>query len=168
MSKRKKTFWLSTEEYKLVTGKVPIPTINLVILKREKDQWKTLLLVRKTGYAKGQWCVIGGRVWLGENLKETINRHALDLDVKVKIIPPFAPNFPCYVDDRINQDKTKQPCSLIYPVEIISGEVREEGEEYKGYKWFSVNKLPRIAYGQRLQIQKAVKQLENYRTSNLK
>lgn len=157
---RKKSFWMSNAEYDLVTKKTSIPTVNLVILKKNKNGWEILLLVRKTGYAKGGWCMIGGRVWLGETLKHAIQRHTKDLAVKVRILPPFNPNFPSYIDDRNNQDKTKHPISLIYPAEIISGKVREEGEEYKGFKWFPVNKLPKIAYGQKLQIQKTLKQLD--------
>lgn len=160
------SYWMNEEEYELVTNLTPIPTVNLIILRGIGENLEVLLLIRKTGYAKGRWCIIGGRVMLGEVLKEAINRHAADLGVKVRIIPPFEHNFPCYIDDRINQDKTKQPCSLIYPVEIISGEVREEGEEYRGYKWFLVNDLPKIAYRQKLQIQKAVEQLEKFKKSD--
>lgn len=151
---------MSDEEYKLVTQKTPIPTVNLVILRKTQNGWGILLLIRKTGYAKGNWCMIGGRVWKGETLQAAIQRHANDLAVRVKILPPFNPNFPSFIDDRNNQDKTKHPISLIYPAEIISGQVRQKGEEYEGYKWFPINKLPKIAYGQKLQIQKTLEQLE--------
>ncbi len=132
----------------------------MVILRKSNNNWETLLLIRKTGYAKGQWCIIGGRVYIGESLNQAIDRQAEDLKVKVKIIPPFDSNFPSFIDDQKNQDKTKSPLSLVYPVEIKSGEVREEGEEYKCYEWFSINNLPKIAYGQKLQIRKSVEQLK--------
>lgn len=152
--------WMSDEEYQLVTSLTPIPTVNLVILKREKKKREILLIVRKTGYAKGQWCIIGGRVRIGETLENAIQRHATDLAVKVRILPPFSPNFPSYIDDRDYQDKTKHPCSIIYPAEIVSGKVRGEGKEYKGYKWFPIDKLPKIAYGQKLQIKKTIAKLK--------
>lgn len=160
--KSKSSFWMSKIEYELVTNKTPIPTVNLVIIRKRDNISEILLLKRKTGYAKGRWCIIGGRVWKGENLKKAIQRHALDLGVKVKIIPPFNPNFPSFIDDRNNQDKTKHPLSKIYPAEIESGEVRVEGEEYKGFKWFPIDKLPQIAYGQKLQIQKTLERLKKY------
>lgn len=155
-------YWMSEKEYLLVTKKTPIPTVNLVILRKSNNNWETLLLIRKTGYAKGQWCIIGGRVYIGELLNQAIDRQADDLKVKVKIIPPFNPNLPSFIDDQKNQDETKSPLSFVYPVEIISGEVREEGKEYKGYKWFSINKLPKIGYGQKIQIQKTMEQLKKF------
>lgn len=153
------SYWMSEDEYKFVTDHTPIPTVNLVILRGNKKDLEVLLLVRKTGYAKGKWCMIGGRVRISESLEKAIERHAEDLGVKVKIVSPFGPNYPAFIDDRNTQDETKQPISLIYPVKIISGKVREEGEEYKGYKWFPVDKLPKIAYGQKLQIKKTIEKL---------
>ncbi|MBU1031635.1 DUF4916 domain-containing protein [Patescibacteria group bacterium] len=157
---QKKHYRMSDNDYRLVVKQTPIPTVNLVILRMIKKSWEILLLVRKTGYAKGCWCMIGGRVWIDETLKEAIDRHASDLGIKVKIIPPFNPNFPTFIDDRINQDETKHPISMIYPVKIVSGKVRNEGMEYKGYKWFPVDKLPKIAYGQKLQINKTIERLK--------
>lgn len=153
-------FYMSASEYDLITKKTPLPTVNLVFFRENKKSWETLLLKRKTGYAQGRWCIIGGRVRIKESLKAAIARQAKDLAVVVEIISPFGPNFPSFVDGRKNQDRTKHPISLIYPVRIISGQVREEGEEYKGYKWFPVNKLPKIAYGQKLQIQKTIERLK--------
>ncbi len=151
---------MSNKEYVLVTEKTPIPTVNLVFLRRKQQRWETLLLIRKTGYAKGSWCIIGGRVMMRETLKKAIDRHAKDLAVKVKILAPFNSNFPSFIDDRNNQDKTKHPISLIYPVKIISGVVRDEGDEYKGFKWFPINQLPKIAYGQKKQIQKTIERMK--------
>ncbi|MCL4366148.1 NUDIX hydrolase, partial [Patescibacteria group bacterium] len=159
---QKKSFWMSDAEYALVTDKTPIPTVNLVILRKKGDIWEVLLLVRKTGYAKGRWCMIGGRIWKGETLQAAIQRHAKDLAIKVKILSPFNVNFPSYIDGRNNQDKTKQPISIVYPAEIISGEVREEGEEYEGFRWFPINKLPQIAYGQKRQIEQTIKLLKSF------
>lgn len=157
---QRKSHWMTDKEYKLVTSITPIPTVNLVILRKDNKKWQILLLIRKTGYAKGRWCIIGGRVRLGETLKRAIDREADDLNIKIKIISPFNPNLPCFIDDRKNQDRTKSPLSFVYPVIITRGKIREEGEEYKGFKWFYIDKLPLIAYKQKLQIKQAIKQLE--------
>lgn len=158
----KDNYWMSDEEYLLITQKTPIPTVNLVILDRSRNPWQILLLVRKTGYAKGSWCIIGGRIRIGESLAKALKRQADDLKVKVRIIPPFGPNFPSFIDDRKKQDETKSPLSFVYPVEITSGIVRNEGEEYKGYKWFPISKLPKIAYKQKLQVQMSLKQINKF------
>lgn len=159
MMDKRRSPWLNEQEYQLITKKIPIPTVNLVIIRQNMNRWEILLLVRKTGYASGRWCMIGGRVRIEETLEQAIDRHARDLKVKVKIISPFESNFPVFIDDRNTQDETKHPISMIYPVKIVSGQVRDEGEEYKGYKWFPIDKLPKIAYGQKLQIKKTIEKL---------
>ena len=157
-----KDYWMTDEEYSLVTKKTTIPTVDLVVLRRNERILETLLLRRKTGYGRGKWCIIGGRQYKGEISKQTINRQASDLGVRVEVIPPFEPNFPAWINDNPKQDKTKHPCSMNYPVRIISGKVREEGEEYKGFKWFSVDKIPKMAYGHRFQVLKTLEQLKKF------
>ncbi len=153
---------MSDSEYKLVTSKTPIPTVDLVVLRKRKTVLETLLLIRKTGYAKGEWCIIGGRQWINEKLSDTIKRQAKDLGVQVEIIHPFSPNFPSWIDDNPLQDKTKHSCSHVYPVKIVSGKVRKEGEEFTGFKWFSINNLPKLAYDHKIEIQKTIKQVKKF------
>ena len=159
--------WMSEEEYQLVTGKSVIPCVDLVILRKDiKGDIGILLLIRKTGYGTGGWCLIGGRQWKGETAEETIDRQARDVGIKVETIPPFQPNFPAWINDDPNQDKTKHPCSMTYPVKIISGQVRDEGEEYKGWKWFSVKEIPKMNYGHRFQVLKTLEQLKKFNALN--
>ncbi len=158
--------WMTEEEYKLVTEKTPIPTVDLVILRQSQNKnLETLLIRRKTGYEKGKWCIIGGRQWKNETLMETIERQAADLEIKVEIMKPFDPNFPALVNDHPNQDETKQPTCIVYPVIITEGSVRDEGEEYKGYQWFPVNELPEeIAYDHRFEITQTLERVEKLKT----
>lgn len=167
--KMSNSYWMTDKEYESVTSKTPIPCVDLVILRKSEGKIiEVLLLVRKTGYAKGKWCIIGGRQWKEEIVEETIHRQADDLGIKVKIIPPFESNFPAWVNDNPLQDKTKHPCTSTYPVKIISGNMREEGEEYKGYKWFPVDRLPdEMAYsGHRFQILRTLEQLKKFNGLN--
>ena len=159
----KDKYWMTDEEYGIVTSKSVVPCVDLVILRKsEEGSIEVLLLIRKTGYGKGKWCIIGGRQYKEEIAEETINRQASDLGVKVKVIPPFEPNFPAWINDDPEQEETKHPCSMTYPVRIISGEVRKEGEEYNGFKWFSVDKIPKMAYGHRFQVLKTLEQLKKF------
>lgn len=112
----KGNYYMSDEEYLLITQKTPIPTVNLVILDRSRNPWQVLLLVRKTGYAKGSWCIIGGRIRIDESLSKALKRQVEDLKVKVRIVPPFNPNFPSFIDDRKKQDETKSPRAFKKPV----------------------------------------------------
>lgn len=155
--------WMTDEEYQLVTEKTPIPTVDMVILRKTNSGWKTLLLKRKTGYEKGKWCIIGGRVWKGETLGEAIRRHSQDLGVEVSVISPFAPDFPAWINDNRLQDKTKHSITHVYPVLITKGKVRKEGEEYSGYAWFSPDQLPEMAYDHRTEVEKALDQLKKFK-----
>lgn len=159
----KNAAWMSEQEYKLVTSKIPIPTVDLVILRNGKNGWEVLLIVRKTGYAKGKWCIIGGRIWKGEKIGDTVKRQADDLGVKVKIIPPFNKNFPVMVNDHPVQDLTKQSICSVYPVEIIDGRIKKEGEEYKAYRWFAIDALPHLAYDNEYQIIETIKKLKKFK-----
>ena len=62
-NKMDKNYWMNEGEYNLVTKKTPIPTIDLVVLRNGYNTLETLLLIRKTGYEAGKWCIIGGRQW---------------------------------------------------------------------------------------------------------
>lgn len=153
--------WMNDEEYKLVTEKSPIPCVDLVVLKGG-GRWETLLLVRSTGYERGKECIIGGRKWKGEIAAETIKRQASDLTVDVEVILPFEPGFPAWVDDNPMQDGTKHPSVEIYPVRIVSGSIRESGDEYSSFKWVPVNQLPEMAYDHKYKIEIAVSQLKRF------
>lgn len=160
-----KKIWMTDEEYLFVTKKIPIHCVDLVILRKNNKVLETLLLVRKTGYEKGKYCIIGGRQRLGETAKDTVIRQAAELGVEVSILTPFDYDFPAWVNSRHGQDSTKQPVCSVYPVKIIGGEILPEGSEYSSYKWFPVDKLPQvIAYDHRFEIEIVLKQLEKFRS----
>lgn len=139
-----------------------MPTVDLVVLRKSRTGWEVLLIMRKTGYAKGEWCIIGGRIRKGEVIKDTFKRQMDDLGVKLQIIPPFNYNFPAVVNDHLNQDKTKQSICNVYPTKIISGKLRDEGEEYKGFKWFRKDELPQLAYDHKFEVLEAIKVLDKF------
>ncbi|MBI2085924.1 DUF4916 domain-containing protein [Candidatus Daviesbacteria bacterium] len=156
---KKTNAWLGEKDYLFITSKTPIPTVDLVVL-RQKMKLEVLLVARKTGYAKGLWCIIGGRIWKGETVKDCLERQAKDLGVKVAIYPPFDFNFPALVNDHLNQDKTKQSICNVYPVKISKGEVRYEGEEYKRFGWFPVDQLPKLAFDHEFEVKETVKRFK--------
>lgn len=160
----KRNSWLSDEEYKLVTEKSVIPCIDLVVL-RGGEKWEVALFVRKTGYEVGKWCVIGGRQWKEEVAGESIKRQALEMGVVVEVIPPFEPNFPAWVHDDPEHDKTKHSSSNVYPVRVIDGEINHEGQEYSEYKWFLADELPddsSWAYHHKFEVEKTIAQLRRF------
>jgi len=121
------------------------------------------LLVRKAGYEKGKYCIIGGRQWKNEIVKETIQRQAKELGLEVSIISPFTYDFPAWVNSRLDQDQTKQPVCSVYPVRITHGTIMKEGKEYSNYEWFPIDKLPStMAYDHKFEVDVAIKQLEKF------
>lgn len=156
--------WMSDIEYELVTEKSAIPCNDLVVL-RFRDRWEVALFIRKIGYERGKWCVIGGRQWRGEIAADAIKRQATEMGVVVEVIHPFGPNFPAWVYDDPRQDETKHASTSIYPVKIIGGQLIEEGSEYSGYKWFPIDELPddvSWAYHHKLEVVKAIEQLRRF------
>jgi len=160
---RLNSYWMSEKVYNLVTKKTPIPCVDLVILREIKETLEVLLILRKTGYARGNWCLIGGRQRIGETLKDALKRQAEELGIEVEIMVPFTSNFPAWIYDELGQDKTKQSLTHIYPVRIKSGQLREEGKEYESFKWFPIAKLPKLAFDQNFEIQKTLGQLEKFK-----
>ena len=155
---------MSDAEYEMVTEKSVIPCNDLVVL-RGKENWEVALFVRKTGYAKGKWCVIGGRQWKGEVAGEAVKRQAKEMGIAVEVIFPFEPNFPAWVHDDPKQDKTKHSSGSVYPVRIVSGEIKQEDVEYTGFKWFPISKLPpdsQWAYHHKFEVEKVIEQLRRF------
>lgn len=156
------SIWMSEAEYKIVTQKSVIPCVDLVILRGNK-KLETLLFRRKTGYERGKWVLIGGRQYKGEIASETIKRQASEVGLVVEIISPFEPGFPAWVNDDPSQDKTKHASSSVYPVRIVSGEVKKEGSEHSDFRWFSEDELPEMGYQHKSEVIKAVERLEKLR-----
>jgi 8-oxo-dGTP diphosphatase len=149
--------WMTDDEYKFVTNKTPVPCIDLVILRGNITHREVLLLVRRTGYEKGKWCIIGGRVWIRETIDKAIASY---LGIQVAIIQPYAPGFPVWINGNPAQDKTKHSMTSVYPVTIAGGILLEKGEEFSGIRWFPVNDLPEnIAYDHRQEITEALHRL---------
>lgn len=161
--------WMSEEEYKLVTEKSVVPCNDLIVL-RGGEKWEVALFIRKTGYEKGKWCVIGGRQWKGEIAAEAIKRQSEEMGIVVEVIPPFEPNFPVWIHDDPGQDKTKHASGSVYPVRIISGEIKQADKEYSEFKWFSIDELPpddSWAYHHKFEVKKAIEQLRRFGVASI-
>lgn len=155
--------WMSEQEYKQVVKKTPVPCVDLVILRGEIDHLEILLIIRKTGYEKGKFCIIGGRQRIGETMQDTINRQASELGITVKIIPPFSSQFPALFNSRLNQDRTKQSTGAVYPVYIDDGVLRESEEEYEKLQWVKESELPPImGFDHLYEVKYVIKQLKKF------
>ena len=158
-----KMVWMTDVEYKLVTSRIPIPGVDLVILRKTGKGLETLLIKNKINRAaNGMWGLIGGRQYLGETLDVTIQRQAKELGLKVKVIPPFSFEFPAMVNSSTKQDTHKHPTCNVYPVIVISGKLKKTGNEHEDLKWFDVADLPNICLDQGRQIKITLNKLKQY------
>lgn len=137
---------LSPGLFDIIQSSVPLPHVDLVILRRGRGgDIETLLIKRKIPPEKGKWCIVGGRVLKDERLAQAIRRHSRrELGVSVSVIPPWKSTEPLKVCDNPKADPRKHAITMLYPVQIKRGKLRPEGPELSEWKWFPIEKLPKV------------------------
>lgn len=156
--------FLSNRVFNLMQASVPIVCIDLVILRRGPSSKTEILLIKRSLKTEiGKWCNIGGRVIKNERLAATIKRQAKkELGVSVAILPPWRPNCPLCVMDDPKADPQKHSITLVYPVTIKSGELKNCGPEFNDVRWFNAKKLPRpIGFNHRQELKAVLKEIKN-------
>ena len=159
----KKSF-LNDQIFNLMQKSMPITCIDLVILKRGPNRTIEILLIKRSLKTEvGKWCNIGGRVIKNERLAATIKRQAKrELGVSVAIIPPWRPNRPLCVMDDPKADPQKHSVTLVYPVTIKSGRLKDFGPEFSRVRWFSAKKLPSpIGFNHRQELKAVLEKIKN-------
>ncbi|MDD5430731.1 MAG: DUF4916 domain-containing protein [Candidatus Pacebacteria bacterium] len=141
---------------------IPIVCVDLVFFRNLGKKAETLLLKRKIYPEIGKWCVIGGRVLKGEQLRNTIDRQAgRELGVKVKVISPWNFNNPVAVFSEPKADAQKHYVVLVYPVIMKGKSYNESGPEFSEAKWFPINRIPgKMAFKHLNEVKCAIKLLK--------
>ena len=136
---------LPPETFELVQRSVPIICVDLVVLRKVVQQgYEALLIKRKIYPERGTWCLIGGRVLKNETILGAIRRQALrELGVRVKILPPWSSSRPILVSEALRADPQKHYVSLLYPVVITGGTIRDDGPEFDAVQWCTEKTIPR-------------------------
>lgn len=135
--------------YQQITGLVPIPCVDLVVIRPGERELEILLIKRAIPPEKDKWCIVGGRVIGGrevppERLSGAIRRQAdRELGVEVGILPPWDEHHPLVVFDDPDCDPAKYPIILVYPVEIVRGDIRT-GPESSEVRWLPYSELPDV------------------------
>jgi len=165
-------FWIPDELYKRITAFTPIPCVDLVILRKTLKGLEVLLIKRKISPEKNKWCLVGGRIIGGrevkpEGLSGAIKRQAqIELGVEVRIIPPWDEHHPAVLFDKAEADPAKYPIIAVYPVQLADDTVKLSlGPEAKEVKWFRYNQLPRqIGFTHKEEIEEVVSLLKKQST----
>jgi 8-oxo-dGTP diphosphatase len=109
-------------------------TIDAVVIKENK----VLLIKRGVEPFKDYWALPGGHVDWDETLEETVKREVKEeLDVNVTNLKQIG----IYSDPSRHP---KQAINVAYAV-AIEGEIKP-GDDAKEFKWFDLNKLPKLAF----------------------
>jgi len=124
--------WIEDEIYKKILERMPIPTVDAIIV----HKGKFLLLKRNNPPVKGEWWLPGGRIRRNESLEDAVRREAFEetgltckIIRQVGVINYIFPE--CHA------------VSVYFLVEPDSTNVRLNSE-HSDYKW--VSKLPKNAH----------------------
>ena len=127
--------------YKTVLDKMPVATVDLIIL--SPDKTKTLLFLRKNKPAKGFYYTIGGRIIKGESPEDAIIRIAdteagLNLNVKnVKFTGYMSEIFQDSIFDEINS----HCINLYFVYKLNNCEDIALDSQHLTCKWFNIEEL---------------------------
>ncbi len=110
-------------KYREIQSLVPIATVLIVV----HQEGKVLICRRNIEPRKGEWCLPGGRVNLGETLGETVLREAKEeLGIEVKIERQIGT-----FDSILPQQHYTATAYLVTPVNDEEIKLNEEHIEYK-------------------------------------
>jgi len=154
--------FLPKETFDLIQRSIPVVCVDLVVLRN--DYSEVLLVRRKIEPEAGKWCLIGGRMLLGEKLPTTIKRQSQrELGVNVSVVPPFGPNFPAFIDDNPKADPQKHAVALTYPATIAPGSTLNlEGPEFSETAWFKLTRLPKMGFNHKKALTATVQKVQTF------
>lgn len=131
--------WLSHDEWARVQGLVPIVCVDMLAIRHSTASRDVGLILRSTPHQGSRWCLIGGRVLLGETLVAAARRHwtnALGDSLPFELVS--APHVVEYVkDDQPGRphDPRKHAVAVTYPV-LTDGAGVVQGLEAREFRWF--------------------------------
>lgn len=125
---------ISPRLYRKISARIPILCVDLLI----ESGGKTLLVRRKKHPLKGQWWVVGGRVFLGEDPKDAAVRKARE-EVGLEILEPEFYGYYSDIYPRSAFERTEyQTVSLVFKCfpKTLAVTLDSQSSEYKwSDKW---------------------------------
>lgn len=130
---------------------------DVVIFTVVDNELKVLLIQMKKAPFTGKWAVPGGLVKGNESLEKGAQRI---LEEKAGIKNVYLEQL--YTFGEVNRDPFGRVVSVAYFALVPSGKMNlSTTGEYSAVEWFSVNKLPGLAYDHKEVISTAFKRLQN-------
>lgn len=141
--------WLDEPTWELVRDSVPVPCVDLIPF-RENDGSREVGLIERDSPFGVRWCQIGGRLLLGETLRDGLLRHVAHTLTGLEFELPADPQ-PDYVmqwfRDEVSPDRDGveygydprvHAVAMCFGVEAAGEPVAVEGGEALRFGWVDV------------------------------
>jgi len=119
----------------------PAVTADIIILKKNNDQQFVLLIERKHPPYEGMWAIPGGFLELDETLEETALR---ELQEETGITGVGLKQFHTF--SKVNRDPRHRTITTVFIGYTDDDISIEAGDDAAKAQWFSMNKLPPLAF----------------------
>ena len=159
--------WIPDSLYKQIQQSVPRVCVDLLpICKRT---FRLGLILRETPAQRDAWCLVGGRVWIGESLGDAVSRHLIGtLGDRVRFTAPpiqhamIAEYLPTSLPPALH-DPRQHSIALNW-ICFIDGEIQACGEA-KSFEWYQPAEIPwdNIGFGQGKVIEALLKGIPDVR-----
>lgn len=142
------------EGYSLITKMTPLPcTDGVPVRMRQDGTVEGALIVRGSGFYKGKYTMIGGRVAYGRTLASALEAHfKTDLGVQLQMLsdwthPDFVFQYFPQKQEGCGHDPSKHAIALTYLVTLRNSDMQygttsHGGQEALGLQWFSFRNRP--------------------------
>jgi ADP-ribose pyrophosphatase YjhB (NUDIX family) len=141
--------WLDESRWELVRDSVPVPCVDLIPFRVRDDRTEVGLIERESPFGL-RWCQLGGRLRLGETLRDGLLRHVahtltgLEFELAVDPQPDyvmqwFRDEVPADRDGvEYGYDPRVHAVALCFAVAAGGDPVAVEGGEALRFAWFDV------------------------------
>jgi 8-oxo-dGTP diphosphatase len=132
--------------------------VDAIVFGYSNNELNVLLVKQKFGETKNQWALVGGFVKDEETLTEAVNRE-LKEETGIKV--NYLEQLYTFGDD-INRDPRFRVIAVAYFALVNSTKlVLTADTDAEEARWFSINKLPKLAYDHEKILQVAYQRLKN-------
>lgn len=140
----------------------PALTVDAAIFNKEEVDIKVLLIKRKHFPYEGMWALPGGFVDMDETLEQAIHRELME-ETGLKCIKLQQ----LHTYGAIDRDPRGRTVSVVFWGLAGSNQKVVAGDDAKEAEWFSIQKLPKLAFDHaailEMAIQKMTLSIENQR-----
>ena len=144
--------WLDESRWELVRDSVPVPCVDLIPLREHDGRTEVGLIERHSPFGV-RWCQIGGRLLLGETLRDGLLRHVahtltgLTFELAADPQPDYVMQWfrdvvpPERDDVEYGYDPRVHAVAMCFAVDAGGDPVAVEGGEAMRFGWFDVGTI---------------------------